>query len=49
MEFFSDLTRDDETKRFHHVDGDVSTPTKPPKQATKRLKYYNTKADKLGI
>ena len=49
MEFFSDLTRDDETKRFQHVDGDVSPPTKPPKQATKRLKYYNTKADKLGL
>jgi hypothetical protein len=49
MGFFGELTRDDETKRFHHVDGNVSPPTNHPKQATKRLKYYNTKADKLGL
>ncbi len=49
MGFFCDLTRDDETKRFHHGDEVVSTPTKLPKQATKRLKYYSTKADELGL
>ena len=49
MGFFSELTRDDETRRFHPVDEIVSHKPTPTNPVDAKLALYHTKADKLGL
>lgn len=49
-EFFNELTRDDENRRFHHVDelANNNKPT-PAQRANERLNHFNNRAEKLGL
>ena len=49
MEFFAELTRDDENRRFVHVDEPALSPTKAAKSADKRLAHFNERAEELGL
>lgn len=48
-EFFNELTRADESKRFHDVEGTACNKPAPDKRADARLDHFNKKAEKLGI
>jgi len=49
MDFFAELTREDESRRFVHVDQIQQTPTKASKAADKRLAHFNKRAEELGL
>ncbi|MBI1325701.1 hypothetical protein GC170_21260 [bacterium] len=48
-EFFSELTRDDEARRFVHVDKPANSPTQAAKAADKRTLHFSNRAKELGI
>lgn len=49
MEFFAELTRDDENRRFVHVDEPAPSPTKSTKSADAWQDRYNQRAEELGL
>lgn len=48
-EFFDELTRDDENRRFHHVDEIATNKPMPAKKADQRLEHFKKQAEKLGL
>lgn len=50
MEFFEELTRDDENRRFHHVDGEAANgKPAPAKRVNERLDHFKKQAERLGL
>lgn len=48
-EFFDELTRADENRRFHHVDEPAPGKPAPASRVNQRLEHFKQRAEKLGI
>lgn len=49
QDFFAELTRDDESRRFAHVGEPATTPTRAAKKNEMRLSQFKKRAEDLGL